>query len=314
MVWSLVPVLGAMSPAMSSKAAEHVGVHHGEVDGACAAHRPAHDAPVLAVRAHAEVRNHIRHHIFGEVVGGVAATAVDTFGVVVERASGIDEDQYRRIATVGGRECVGDAHRVAGPDPVGGGVELAADHHDRRQGRWWVGRVPGGWQVDEFAAVLEARCTVADLHGHHRALRGDLVPLLHRRDGHLIRLVGQRACGQLVPCRLDGREVSDPQVQCQRRADRRHSGSAETATPRLHHGPRASPRSTRLRRRPTARSRSTTHGARGRRRGPPMRCTSRWRPSPRPRTAPPTAATYSASAGCASRSPPPARCPRRSGP
>ena len=71
------------------------------------------DAPVGAVGAHAEVRNHIRHNIFGEVVGGVAAAAVDAFGVVVERAAGVDEDQHRRVAAVRGREVVDRLDRVA---------------------------------------------------------------------------------------------------------------------------------------------------------------------------------------------------------
>ena len=59
------------------------------------------------------------------MISGVAPAAVDTFGVNVERAAGIDEHQHRRAAAMRGGESVGRAHRVARAQPVGGSVELS---------------------------------------------------------------------------------------------------------------------------------------------------------------------------------------------
>ena len=92
-----------MSPAMSSNALNMSGC----ITARSTAHVPPIDQPTMPqfarCGAHAVVRDHVRHNIFGEVVGGVAAAAVDAFGVVVECAAGVDEDQHRRIAADGRR-------------------------------------------------------------------------------------------------------------------------------------------------------------------------------------------------------------------
>ena len=175
--------------------------------------------------------------------------AVDAFGVVVERAAGVDEHQHRRVAAVGGGEVVDRLDRIARPQPVRGGVELAADHHHRRQRRRRVGGEPGGRQVHQFAAVLEPRGGRADGDRHHGALGRDLVRRLHRHHGGLVGLVGQRARGELVPRGLHGGEVAHPQVQRQRRRTAGTAARASRTRRVATTGRRASPRP--ARRRPT---------------------------------------------------------------
>ena len=128
----LVSGVGRQIAGDVHESAEHVRMHHRQVDRARPAHRPPGDAPVRSVGRYAVVRNHERHNIFGEVIGGVSAGAVDTFGVVVERAAGVGEDEHRRVAPVRGREVVDRLDGPARPHPVGGSIELAADHHHGR--------------------------------------------------------------------------------------------------------------------------------------------------------------------------------------
>ena len=145
------------------------------------------------------------------MVGHVAAGTVDAFGVVVERPTHVDEDEHRRVAAVRCGEVVDGGYRVAGARPVRRGVELAGDHHDHRQ----LGRIrgePRRREIHELGAVFEVRCVVGDGHRNERPVRGSaLAP--HRHDAGQIGLVGQRACGQLVPGGLNRREVADPEVQ-----------------------------------------------------------------------------------------------------
>ena len=47
--------------------------------------------------------------------------------------------------------------------------------------------------------------------------------------GDRVGLVRQRSCGELIPRRLHGGEVADPQVECQRRAQ--HAGSPMRVPP-----------------------------------------------------------------------------------
>ena len=93
MVWSLVPELGPISPAMSSNALNMSGC----ITARSTAQVPPIDQPTMPQLARAgltpKCRDHVRHNVFGQVVGGVAAAAVDALGVVVERAAGVDEHQ-----------------------------------------------------------------------------------------------------------------------------------------------------------------------------------------------------------------------------
>src|ERR1700733_5132796 len=104
-------------------------MHDGEVQRARPAHRPADDAPTRWVRADTEPRDHVWHHVFSEVIGRVSSASVDAFGVVVKRAPRVHKDEYWRVAAVPGRHLVDRSRRVAGPPPIGGRVELAADPH-----------------------------------------------------------------------------------------------------------------------------------------------------------------------------------------
>ena len=173
------------------------------------------------------------------MVGGVATAAVDALGVVVESTTGVDEHQYRCVAVMCGGEIVDRLDRLAGAEPVGGGVEFATDHHHRRQPRRWIGGIPGRREIDQLATVPETRCRVADVDGHHGALRRDLALLLHGGHGDLIGLVRQRSGGQLVPRGCHGGEVADPQIQRERGAEQaqRHRRHRDTTPP----PPRPSP-------------------------------------------------------------------------
>ena len=106
MVCALVPEFGPMSPAMSTNALNISGC----ITVRSTAQVPPIDQPTTPQLARSaltpKLRHHVRHNVFGQMIGGVAAAPVDAFGVVVERASGIDEHQHRRVAAVGGREFV----------------------------------------------------------------------------------------------------------------------------------------------------------------------------------------------------------------
>ncbi len=73
-----------------------------------------------------------------------------------------------------------------------------------------------GGRYTSSLAVPETRRGLADMHRNDRALRRDLVVALQCRDGHLIRLIGQRSGGQLIPGALHGGAVPGPQVHRQR--------------------------------------------------------------------------------------------------
>src|SRR5208283_567996 len=83
--------IGAAVASDVHKRAEHVWMHDGQANGAGTAHRPSGDAPISSVSAYAEVRHHEWHNILCQVIGGIAAAAVDALGVVVEGAGGINE-------------------------------------------------------------------------------------------------------------------------------------------------------------------------------------------------------------------------------
>ncbi len=250
--------------------AEFIRVHHRKIDGAGSAHRPACDGPFRPIRADAEVRLHVRNNVLDHVVGRVTACSVDAFGVVVERTTGVDEDQHRGVAVMGGGEVVDRLDGLTGAQPVGGSVELAADHHQCRELGWRGAGIPGRREVDELAAVPEARRCIACVDRHHRAFRRHLVQLLQGGDGHLIGLVRQRACGQLVPCGLHGLEVADPHIQRQPGAhhaegDRREG---DTTPPPLG----AAPSDHQYRRSETGQPDPDPQRARGRIVGEPLRC------------------------------------------
>jgi hypothetical protein len=48
-----------------------------------------------------ELGDHVGAYVFGEMIGRVAPRPVDAFGVVVEAATGVHEDEDRRLAAVG---------------------------------------------------------------------------------------------------------------------------------------------------------------------------------------------------------------------
>ncbi|CFE83036.1 Uncharacterised protein [Mycobacterium tuberculosis] len=143
------------------KRAKQCRVHDGQIHRAGPTHRPTHDAPAGLFGTDAEFRDHVGHNIFSQVVGRVATPSIDAFGVVVERAAGIHEYHDGSIAAVGGRKVVERLHRVTGSRPIGGCVELTADHHHRRQLRrrrvlgTMLSVEPGRRQVHQFAAMLE---------------------------------------------------------------------------------------------------------------------------------------------------------------
>ena len=203
------------------------------------AHVPPIDQPTMPQLAvggtHAVVRLHERHDVLGQVVGGVAACAVDAFGVVVEGAARVDEDEYRRVPGVSGGEVVDGLDRVARPQPVGRRVELTADHHQRRQRRRRVRCEPGRRKVDELAAVLEPRRRRTDGDRHHGALwpgsaaTAASPPPSPDRSG---RAEVRRSAGS----RPSGRWGSSPPTGSgQDAAHRMHSGNATTAALRRHH-------------------------------------------------------------------------------
>ena len=192
----------------------------GQLHRAGAAHGPADDAPVLGLRADAEVRDQVRHHLFGQVDRRIAVTAVDALGVVVERTGGVREDEHRRRTAVGRRVVVDRGLRVAGPDPVRRGVQLRADHHDRRQLRRRIAGEPGRRQVDEFGAVREIGFLRAGRDGYHDTARRPDAFELHGRHRPAVHLVGHLADGELVPRHVRGREVPDPHIHHQQRTER----------------------------------------------------------------------------------------------
>ena len=98
-----------MSPAMSTNALNKSGC----ITVRSTAQVPPIDQPTTPQLARSaltpKLGHHERHDVFGQMVGGVAAGAVDAFGVVVERAAGVDEDEHRRVAAVRGGELVDGA-------------------------------------------------------------------------------------------------------------------------------------------------------------------------------------------------------------
>ena len=88
------------------------------------------------------------------MVGRVAASAVDTFGVVVERAAGVDEHEHRGVPGVCCREFVDVVTALPARSQSAGVLNSppiimmsAAPAAGRRRTR--------RRQVDEFAAVLK---------------------------------------------------------------------------------------------------------------------------------------------------------------
>src|SRR6201998_3273386 len=73
--------------------AEELRMHDGQINGAGTAHGPSGDAPIGPVGADPEVGDDEGLAVLRQVVGRVAAAAVDAFGVVIERAGGVDETQ-----------------------------------------------------------------------------------------------------------------------------------------------------------------------------------------------------------------------------
>ena len=229
--------------------AEQLRILHSEVDRAGAAGGPADHRPVRRVIAHPEGVDHERHNVLGEMVRGVTPRAVHASGVIVERADGVDEDEHRGVAIVRGRELVDGRDGVSGTQPIGCGVELTADHHDRGKcGRWIAGEV-GRRQIHPFGAVREPRCVGGDGDRQHRALGRHGIGRQHPGDGGTVGLARKRPASQLTPCGLDGGEVTHPQVQHQRRAQhrqrhRQHRGATSPpvrGTPAEHRHPDGEP-------------------------------------------------------------------------
>ena len=174
-----------------------------------------------------------------------------------------------------------------------------------------TGGEPRRRQVDEFAAVLEMRRRRRNRHRHDAALgRQDVLGLglaaIAVTRGR-VGLVGQRAGGQLVPRGLHGREIADPEVERQRRAEQtqRHRQHRHAAPPPACAAPA---------------QHQHTGGQAGQRDPPPQlvrcrvigqtvgwRCTSACRRRRRHRRVRPPAATAAASGAIASRPPAPAR-------
>ena len=200
------------------ESAEQVRVLHRQVQSARSSGGPAHDAPIGGIVAHPEVVNHVRHDILREVVSRIAARAVDAFGVVVECADGIGEYGHRSVATVFGGKVIERCDCVPGTNPVGGGIELTADHHDGRKHGRRVACEVGRWQVDELGAVGELGLRGRDVHRHQLALGRHRPGGDHLGDGGVVGLAGQGASGQLAPCCRKGGEVAHPQIQHERRA------------------------------------------------------------------------------------------------
>src|SRR6516225_3495396 len=97
------------------------------------------------------------------MVGGVAARAAHTFGVVIEASAGVDEDEHRGRAAVRSGELVDHSNGVASAYPVGWITEFTGDHHHRGQFGRDVPREPDRRQVDELPPVLEPASAVRDV-------------------------------------------------------------------------------------------------------------------------------------------------------
>ncbi len=154
------------------------------------AHRNADNAPIRRVSTGAEVRTHIWHNIFGQVIRGVAAHAVHALGVIAESAGRVDEHQHRCISAVLGREVVDGLLRVTDTEPVLGCAELGADHHHHRQSRRRIAGVPRRRQIHEFAAVRKMRRIIGGRHRDDGALQGLVAMPAHRCDRRLVGLAG----------------------------------------------------------------------------------------------------------------------------